>query len=359
MSTEEFSATNLLERMLSRVPDDLDKREGSIIYDALAPAAWELAATYRLLFSAYEEAFITTAEGDALDMRVEEMGLSRHEASKSLRKGIFKDTLGDVMDVEIGARFSSMDPQMSYTYVVIAKIDEGEFQLEAEEAGAGPNNYIGVLSPITHIAGLGAAEITDVLILGEDEESDDALRTRYFNFIKSEIQDGNVAQYEYWASEYSGIGRAKVLPCWNGANTVKVSILDANNRKATQTLIDEYQKYIDPSSQGLGNGVAPIGAIVTVSTADEIAVNIAISIEIKDGYVKTDVDDNIRNTLEAYFSETAYLRGSVSYMGVGAAILSAEGVNTATQLTVNDTAADIPLTSEQIGVLGTLTVMEV
>ncbi len=29
----------ILERMLARVPEEFDKREGSILYDALAPAA--------------------------------------------------------------------------------------------------------------------------------------------------------------------------------------------------------------------------------------------------------------------------------------------------------------------------------
>ena len=33
----------ILERMMDRVPNNIDKREGSIIYDALAPAAVELA----------------------------------------------------------------------------------------------------------------------------------------------------------------------------------------------------------------------------------------------------------------------------------------------------------------------------
>ncbi|WP_338135931.1 hypothetical protein [Paenibacillus thiaminolyticus] len=36
----------ILGRMLERVPDDVDKREGSVIYNACAPAAWELASLY-------------------------------------------------------------------------------------------------------------------------------------------------------------------------------------------------------------------------------------------------------------------------------------------------------------------------
>jgi len=36
----------ILNRMLDRVPSSFDKREGSIIYDALAPAAMELMGMY-------------------------------------------------------------------------------------------------------------------------------------------------------------------------------------------------------------------------------------------------------------------------------------------------------------------------
>lgn len=39
---ESITADALLARMLARVPDSIDKREGSIIYDALMPAAIEL-----------------------------------------------------------------------------------------------------------------------------------------------------------------------------------------------------------------------------------------------------------------------------------------------------------------------------
>lgn len=37
---------SIMEEMLASVSDKLDKREGSIIYDAIAPIAMELAQTY-------------------------------------------------------------------------------------------------------------------------------------------------------------------------------------------------------------------------------------------------------------------------------------------------------------------------
>ena len=40
---EDYSYDNLLAEMLSNVATDVDKREGSIIFDTLSPAALELA----------------------------------------------------------------------------------------------------------------------------------------------------------------------------------------------------------------------------------------------------------------------------------------------------------------------------
>ena len=39
---EDITYEVILKRMLDRIPSTMDKREGSIIYDALAPAAIEL-----------------------------------------------------------------------------------------------------------------------------------------------------------------------------------------------------------------------------------------------------------------------------------------------------------------------------
>ena len=51
----------ILERMLDRVAADVDKREGSIIYDALAPCAAELAQLYIQLEQFLNECFADTA----------------------------------------------------------------------------------------------------------------------------------------------------------------------------------------------------------------------------------------------------------------------------------------------------------
>ena len=66
---EEMTFEAILERMLNRIPDSLDKREGSVIYDAIAPAALEIAQTYADMDSIIDETFADTASRDMLIRR--------------------------------------------------------------------------------------------------------------------------------------------------------------------------------------------------------------------------------------------------------------------------------------------------
>ena len=58
---EVMTYEQIMERMLVRVPNNLDKREGSVIWDALAPAAMELESLYFALQDFTKETFGDTA----------------------------------------------------------------------------------------------------------------------------------------------------------------------------------------------------------------------------------------------------------------------------------------------------------
>ena len=58
---ENYTYEELLATMLSEVPTDVDKREGSIIFDTLSPAALELAKAYMGMDSVLNNAFAETA----------------------------------------------------------------------------------------------------------------------------------------------------------------------------------------------------------------------------------------------------------------------------------------------------------
>ena len=74
----------ILKRMLARVPSDIDKREGSIIYDAIAPCAFELTLLYREFDAILDETFADTATRQYLIRRAKERGLEPYPATKAL-----------------------------------------------------------------------------------------------------------------------------------------------------------------------------------------------------------------------------------------------------------------------------------
>lgn len=338
----------ILQRMLDRIPATIDKREGSIIYDALAPAAAELAQAYIELDVILTETFADTSNGEFLARRAAERGVNRKPATKAVRLGLFTDSSEAAFDPPIGSRFSGDD----LNYVVVEKITDGQFKLECETAGEVGNSYVGTLLPIGYIPELATATLTDILVPGENEESDESLRERYFEEIKNQAIDGNIAQYRKWANEYAGIGRAKVFPLWDGPNTVKVSILDAENQVASAELISDFQEYLDPGAEGLGNGVAPIGAKVTVTTATGVNINVSAEIVLAEGYSEV---NGVDEALTAYLKEIAYAKNTVSYISIGAAILDVPAVDQVKNLLINDATADVILTDEQIPMLGTTT----
>lgn len=350
MAYEDMTYEVILQRMIDRVTSkypDLDYREGSIIFNALASAAVELAIKYVEIDNTRSESSVSTATREYILQGCTDMGMdvSVFEASAGVHKGHFD------VEVPIGSRWNCD----LYNYEVteyIGKEDEYHaYRLLCETTGTAPNNQTGDLIAITDIPdGLTYSKLVECLIEGENETSDEDIRTAYYEFVNSTATNGNVNQYKRWCDEYDGIGNSKIIPLWNGANTVKVSILSASNRAASDELIAEFQNYLDPNSKGMGDGVAPIGAFVTVSTATELPINVVANVTMKSGYLNT---TPINDALTKYFAEIAYEKSLVAYMNIGAVILGVAGVDTISGLTINGGTSDITLSTEQIPVLGT------
>ena len=183
---ENMTFENIMDRCLSRVSASVDKREGSIVYDAIAPAAAELAIMYIELAYLLDRAFPDTETGDDLTKKCRERSVFRTAATYAVRKGYFEKADGSGCDLEIGTRFSGGD----INFVVTERIAAGQYSMTAETAGVVGNEYVGTLFPIDYVPDLAAARLADILIPGEDEESDDALRARYFESLESQAFGG-------------------------------------------------------------------------------------------------------------------------------------------------------------------------
>ncbi|MCL6560735.1 MAG: baseplate J protein, partial [Firmicutes bacterium] len=74
---EDQTVAAIKQRMIDAVPSDLDKREGSFIYDGLSPAAIELALAYIEMDRVIKLGFAQTTYGQYLDYRAAEHGVTR------------------------------------------------------------------------------------------------------------------------------------------------------------------------------------------------------------------------------------------------------------------------------------------
>lgn len=291
---EHITYEGILDRMLDRVPNRLDKREASVIYDALAPAAWELFTMYMQLDVILNETFADTASWDYLVKRAAERGIEPDSATFAVMRGEFN------IDVPIGSRFSLEE----YNYTVIEKIDTGVYSLRAETVGSNPNQYLGSLIPIDYIEGLTNAQLTEVLIPGENEEELETLRRRYFNSFNSQAFGGNKADYVEKVNSLDGVGGVKVYRVWDGGGTVKLVIINSDYQMPSTTLINSVQTQVDPvKNQGEGVGIAPIGHIVTVTGVDKTTVNIEFTITYQTGWTWPDISTAVENAIDNYFYE--------------------------------------------------------
>lgn len=339
----------ILQRLINNMPAGYDQREGSVVYDTRASTAYEMALAYEEAQRLYKNTYARTADRQGLIECCEEYGIIPFPATYAVRKGVFTPA---TLELSIGTRFNYEE----LNFVITEKIADGEYRLQCETIGTAGNNGAGLLIPIEYIDGLETATLTDVIIYGEEEEETEALRTRYFETINSEARDGNVAQYEKWANEYPGIGNHKVFPLWNGKNTVKVAILNSENGVASDQLISDFQEYLDPGSKGLGNGVAPIGAVVTVSTATTVALELTGNVTLAEGYAEiTGVEEAVRE----YLRNISFEKSTVSYMSLGAVIQDCPCIEDLSNFLLNGSISNVALSGEEIPVLNNLNLVVV
>lgn len=375
----EYTNAYIQAQMLSQVDDGIDKREGSMIQTAIAPVAWFLEGLFLTLDQIQKNAYAGTAVGESLDYIVAERGLTRKAAVPAVRQGMFN------MAIPEGSAFRTIDGTNSVIFTSGALISSGTtyvYEMTCQTAGTAGNSYTGNILPITAIPGLTLATIGTVLIEGTEAETDDALRTRYFDTFEVEAFGGNIASYRREILAIPGVGAVQVYPAYVGGGTVLCSILDSNLTPAETALVTAVQGIICPDPGGqpspLGYGFAPIGAAVLITTATNLTCNFEMDVQF-DASVGNGVatyQSEIEDAIAGYIHTVCETWGRaltgqvVSYpvniyvSRIIAAILAAvpEVVNVS-NIEINGTAGDLALTEnatlQQIPSLGTVTLHEV
>ena len=364
MNPEEYAAEYTsrnydywLHKMLDNVPDDIDQREGSIVFDALAPAAMAMAQQSLTMANIIRQSYIKTAQGEFLDYRAVEHGTARYVATQTEVKAKFLDSDGNAINnVQIGDQFASIGETPIF-YTVQKINDDLTGELTADDPGTTANSYIGQILPVTSNDSLSWAEITEIVAPARDEETDDYLRDRLLKADDWVAYGGNVADYLSMLSKINEVGAGQVYPVWNGPGTVKLVILNNDLMPASPDLVKKVKNIIDPEDrEALGYGLAPIDHQVTVVAPSILTINVASTVTIDSKQNADSVKAKIKEAIENYFqllrqswntvdpktgrgySQTVYRSKILSQ------IMSVEGVINASVPKLNGTDGDIALT---------------
>lgn len=351
-------------RMLDAVSTALDKREGSIIYDATASAAIEIELLYAALDWFLKNTFGDTAERPFLIERALERGLKPYAATNAVIKAAFEPA---TVEVVIGSRFSCEE----LTYAVSEKLGAGTYLLTCEQVGRAGNKSSGRLVPIGYVTGLQTAQINELTIPGRDEEETEAFRTRYLKSFDAQAYGGNIADYKEKVRAIAGVGGVKVYPVWNGGGTVKVVFCTSENTAPTAEFTAKVQEILDPvpyAQQGVG--IAPIGHRVTVEGAVAKAVTVRVRLTLNGGATVDMVKPVVEKALNAYFAELNAGWKDTQVVNVGtftntglivrrakieSLILDIAGVVDVESLTLNGAAENVHLGKDEFAALGGVT----
>lgn len=362
----EEEESTIKERQLGRISDEWRKEEGDFIHDAVSPTPLEVKQLQINQDTILKNSFPQYAEGDDMDAHLESLGLSRELATANQRKLSITAEAG----VEIPAGYTAsvviLDDNgnpLEFTTDEVTHFDTAgtqEVAVTCNQTGTQTNVPDGtefiLLPPIP-----GIKTITDLgtTVAARDTETDAEAWQRYLFKASNEDTGGNKNDYIRWTEERDGVGKAKCIPRWNGNGTVKMVIVGNDYKPASSTVVTDTQTYLDPNSEGLGEGRAPMGAAVTVEAAAQLTIDVSATIVLENGYDLATVQDSFETALADYLKSLVFYTHQatgknypVAYNQVGAKLITTAGVMNYSDLLVNAGTSDIPVEDTEAPVIG-------
>ena len=335
----------LINRILENTSaNNLDTREGSVSFNLLAPLAEELAKAYISMGDILNLAFIEDTFGEYLEKRVNEFGIYRKDGEKAT--GAIKVT--GIDDTFIGN--GTIVTSNGLEYIVLNDIvlsDEDTLYVEAMEIGYKYNLPAGSTFELAEpIFGIETLVNEIAFENGVDVETDEELRERFKYTIQNPRTSGNVNDYKSWALECDGVGRVKVYPLWNGNGTVKVLIIGNDNLPCDTNTINLVKSHIEEKR--------PIGATVTVGTAELLELTFNINIKLNSAYSLDDTREQITAVLQDYINNLE--DEDIIYYKALSAVGDLEAVDDIVTYKINDKQENIPVGDYYIPVIKAITV---
>lgn len=334
--------------MNARLKLQENKTEGTFGQDIIGAVGYEFSAVQETqIDTLLNRAFATTATGDDLDLCGADVGLDRKQATYATVPVRVEGYPNQMVGTDVKITFSNL----VFTCTENKNIPEEGFvdvTFKCDSPGVDGNVDEGtVFDFVGSYYGLTSAVATGDGAGGTDKESDDDYRERILFKIRSEASSGNKAHYQLWAESVDGVGKAIILPLWNGNGTVKVLISTPDKTDPTEELLQRVSDYIEDN--------APIGATVTVASVDYVDIDITADCVIDESGSTTTVKAEFSEYLKNYL-DTADL--TVSYLRMSDLLFNCKGVEDITNYTMNGGKVSINLAQTEVARVGNIIINE-
>ena len=352
-----LSWIEIADRMKEDLKNPPNKIEGSFAADNIQAVAKEIAKYYDYVDWLIDMHFADTATGDFLDAKAKEVGVFRRTRTKATGLVTFKGKPN--LFIPAGFRVYA-GAKAFYTRVPAYIGQDGKVDVEVASDGEGleANARAFEVTGFSQLAGIESVENKEPITGGAEVEDDESLRERTLLKMRYPGTSGNIYHYMHWAREVDGVGRVKVFPLWKGPGTVKVSILDSNQKPAKDDLIKKVSYHIDHGGERKGEGLAPIGAYLSVDTAKAKKIDITgnVDLTIGTGKSKDMIASELKEDLQAYIdSEVSYKKNRLTVAKVIDICYSIAGVMDIGELTIGGATDSVSLGDEEVFEVGEVT----
>ena len=329
----------------------LEPREGTDLSARMYALAAQVYALYVQADWVTRQAFPQTAEGEYLDYHAQLRSLERKPALPA--QGTVRFTAGEAAqsDRSIPQGTVCMTAGLvRFATTQAAVLPAGELTVDVpvqalEPGTAGNVSAQTVVSMAVAPMGIASCTNPQAFAGGADGEGDEELRARILDTFRRLPNGANAAFYEQGALSFDQVAAATAVPRPRGVGSVDV-IVSTLAGTPGEELLEQLQDYFEQRRE--------IAVDVQVKAPTPVTVNVAVQVKAKGGWDKTQVLDQVEETLESWF-DGKLLGQDVLLARLGSLIYGCDGVE---NYAVSAPAADLAVDAGQLPVLGTLSVEE-
>ncbi|MBR3987847.1 MAG: baseplate J/gp47 family protein [Clostridia bacterium] len=244
--------------------------------------------------------FVSTAEGEYLDMHAEERGITRRDATVSRGEVTFSVNEPATRNINIpkGTVVADVTSLLRFETTADAVLSAGALSVSVTAQSLDKGRKYNVIKNriclmVTPPAGIDAVINSEAFSGGCNKESDESLRARVENSIRFPQNGANCAYYEAKAQSIKGVSSAAAVPRARGVGTVDVYIAAEGSVASNEAL---------RSVQELLSAEREVNVDVLVKKASPATVDFYLEIDVNEGYAYSDVRRRVIDNVTDYIS---------------------------------------------------------